>query len=62
MSKKKYKMFCECCQKNVLVEDDENSTCPECGCDELCECDDPEIDAFDLFDNPCSPVDTVGGI
>ena len=61
MSKKKYKMFCECCQKNVLVENEEGP-CPECGCDELYECDDPEIDAFDLFDNPCSPVDTVGGI
>lgn len=58
---KKIKMFCECCQENVLVEN-EDGPCPKCGCDELSECEDGEVDAYEFFDSPESPVDTVGGI
>ena len=58
---KKIKMFCECCQENVLVENEEGP-CPKCGCDELWEPEDESADPFEFFDGPCSPVDTIGGI
>jgi len=61
MAGKKTKMFCERCQENVLVEDEEGP-CPKCGCGELWEPEDEEADAYGVFDSDVSPVDTVGGI
>ena len=58
---KKIKMFCECCRETVLV-DGEEGPCPKCGGRDLWEPEDEDVDPFEFFDGPCSPIDTIGGI